>query len=173
MKTIEELLKKYYKGESNKEEEQILIKMLRNSNIGDFRTDKILFDYFDSRKKHEELTDNFDEKILNQIKASRISKSDYRQKIQKIINIAAILAVITSVVVFYYGNDENTRIQVTKQDYEAYLQTYLALSKASEYMNLVNVDLAKLEVVEEAFVKLEKINEIEYYQNYINNLLGE
>jgi len=175
MKTIDELLDKYYKGETSKAEEQILKDMLCETNSSKkYLEEKIMFEYYQSEHDKNELTDEFDTKILKTINSSNPIKVDFRRKFHRIINIAAIIAVAIGFYVFFQSDQTiDEQKQVSQEDYEGFVQTYNALAKASKYINQVDNNLAKLEVIDEAFEQLDKVTYVEYYNNYIYKVLGD
>ena len=173
MKKIDELLEKYFKGESSKEEEQILRNLLAEANSSDkYMNEKIMFEYFNSEKSRNEISEEFDEKILKAINSNNTISIDFRRKFHRIINIAAVIAMIIGIYFFFPYNNEQSA-QISQEDYEGYVETYNALAKASKYINQVNQNLAKLEVIDESLEQLDKMSYIEYYNNYVYKFLGD
>jgi hypothetical protein len=173
MKKIDELLEKYFKGESSMEEEQILMNLLAEANSSDkYINEKIMFEYFNSEKSRNDISDDFDEKILKAINSNNTIRVDFRRKLHRIINIAAVIAMIIGIYFFFPYNNEQSA-QISQEDYKGYVETYNALAKASKYINQVNQNLAKLEVIDESLEQLDKMSYVEYYNNYVYEFLGE
>lgn len=175
MKKIDELLEKYFRGESSKEEEQILRNLLAETNSSDkYINEKIMLEYFNSEKTRNDISEEFDEKILKTINPNNTIRFDFRKKFHRIINIAAVIAMIIGIYFFFPFSNSNERLtQISQEDYEGYIETYNALAKASNYINQVDKNLAKLEVIDEAFEQMDKMSYVEYYNNYVYKFLGD
>jgi len=179
MKNIDEILKKYYSGETSREEEQQLkdyFLLNKNSDSTRFAVEKQIFSFYNS-EKNIELQNDFDEKILNKVLVQKVSKLNFLKNniYYKIAGIAAVLSISIGLYFiinnsFLESNTYTQRITLTDDEKFALETTISALTLVSDYLNLAN---EKISIISTSFEAIEKVSYIETYNIYILNILGE
>lgn len=179
MKKINELLEKYYNGETSLDEESELKEFFNSNDIpADLSIHKAQFEFYESEGKKDELNSGFDEKIVNEILSRKVFRfSDYYNATWfRVAGIAAgFLLIFGLSFILYFSNPvgKDNQITLSAEDQFAYEQTIEALTKASKYINKANLELEKISIINESQEALEKVNYIEKYNKYILNLLGD
>lgn len=141
-KAIDQILEKYFTGESSLQEEKQLKSYFNHEEYGK-EYDEIapIFQYF-QKAEHHQLDEAFDEKILASISKSTQRKGQIRW--MKYSAIAASIAVVLSLGIWYINDiniNTNTATAINWDEYlvedeaEAIAQLQFALSKTSNAIN--------------------------------------
>ncbi len=88
----EELLKKYYKGETETEEEKLLRESIAEEN--EDSTEKEMFSYFSAMAK---VPENLENDLFEAVTETQIKRKTLRMQIYRIVSVAAVFAVVVSV----------------------------------------------------------------------------
>jgi|GEM_PF-4687430 len=183
MKDIKEILDRFYKGETTLEEESKLRELINNNQLriteekgtlpSELFLEKQLFDFYESEKEIE-LGDDFDEKLFDKISEKKVVKLNTKVK-SLIYRVSGIAAVLLVAIGFYliFNFKENQSKELTNEDKKTIEYTLDALTMMSDYINLANEHIGKLSIIEESFEKIHNATNIEEYNDYIFNILGE
>lgn len=88
----EELLKKYYKGETETEEEKLLRESIAEEN--EDSAEKEMFSYFSAMAK---VPENLENDLFEAVTETQIERKTLRMQIYRIVSVAAVFAVVVSV----------------------------------------------------------------------------
>jgi len=88
----EELLKKYYKGETETEEEKLLRESIAEEN--EDSAEKEMFSYFSAMAK---VPENLENDLFEAVTETQIKRKTLRMQIYRIVSVAAVFAVVVSV----------------------------------------------------------------------------
>ena len=88
----EELLKKYYKGETETEEEKLLRESIAEEN--EDSAEKEMFSYFSTMAK---VPENLENDLFEAVTETQIKRKTLRMQIYRIVSVAAVFAVVVSV----------------------------------------------------------------------------
>ena len=88
----EELLKKYYKGETETEEEKLLRESIAEEN--EDSAEKEMFSYFITMAK---VPENLENDLFETVTKTQIKRKTLRMQIYRIVSVAAVFAVVVSV----------------------------------------------------------------------------
>lgn len=88
----EELLKKYYKGETETEEEKLLRERIAEEN--EDSAEKVMFSYFGAMAK---VPENLENDLFEAVTETQIKRKTLRMQIYRIVSVAAVFAVVVSV----------------------------------------------------------------------------
>lgn len=88
----EELLKKYYKGETETEEEKLLWESIAEEN--EDSAEKEMFSYFSTMAK---VPENLENDLFEAVAQTQIKRKTLRMQIYRIASVAAVFAVVVSV----------------------------------------------------------------------------
>ncbi|OFX89102.1 MAG: hypothetical protein A2W99_02120 [Bacteroidetes bacterium GWF2_33_16] len=142
---IKSLLEKYYKGETNSEEERILFEYFSGQDIdSEFLADKEYFEFINTEVRQFSAVEDLSDSIWENIEKHEI-KSKYKEikfnKINKVILAiaASIIITVVSVTIIKYEfltNEKQTYFADTYDNPEsAYLEAKKALLMVSEMLN--------------------------------------
>ncbi len=163
---IDELINRYYDGETTPSEEKLLREHFDHKNVNS--AEKQIFNFFNSLKS-DTLTDDFDEKLLNRIlseekQSLKIEKLPKR-KYSHIVTIAAsfILIILLSWFAFYSPFETNKGIVI--DDTNLQIKHDIALEQAERALMMIagtfddaNDKLDKLEYINKSTKILEALN---------------
>ncbi len=88
----EELLKKYYNGETEADEEKILRENIAEEN--EDSAEKEMFSYFNTMAK---VPENLENDLFEVVTATQIKKKTQKMQIYRIVSVAAVFAVVVSI----------------------------------------------------------------------------
>lgn len=171
---IDELLEKYFAGETSLDEENVLKEYFNQPMISE-RYEKYVvhFRFIDSESK-EILSNDFDEVLYEKILKTKIYKTNLIYKIgYSIAAVAAVVAILIMAYVQYSSLPfKSLRLDYLSQDtYKdpelAYAETKKTLLYVSEKMNIGMNKLEKLSKFNKNINELEKISEFNKYQSMI------
>ena len=171
---IDELLEKYFSGETSLEEENALKHYFSQSETPEkYEKYKGLFNFIDA-ESNEILSEDFNEVLSEKMTRNKIYKSNLLFKISY--SIAAVAAAIAILIMAYvqYSSlpDKSLRLDFLSHDtYKdpnlAYAETKKTLLYVSEEMNKGMDKLEKLSKFHKSINELEKISDFNKYQSMI------
>ncbi|MCL5990646.1 MAG: hypothetical protein M1419_00905 [Bacteroidetes bacterium] len=171
---IDELLNKYFEGETSLKEENELKDFFIQSEIPEqYEKYAVHFKQIDSESK-EILSDDYDEALNWRIFETKIYKSNFINKIgYSIAAVAAVAAILIMAYVQYSSLPfKSLRLDYLSQDtYKdpeiAYAETKKTLLYVSSEMNKGMAQLEKLSTFDKSINELEKISDFNKYQSMI------
>ncbi|OGU15578.1 MAG: hypothetical protein A2X61_03275 [Ignavibacteria bacterium GWB2_35_12] len=171
---IDELIIKYFDGETSLEEENELKEFFNQSEIPE-RYEKFVshFKFIDTESK-EFLSDDFDDVVSKRITQTKIHKTNFIYKIgYGIAAVAAVIAILMMAYVQYSSLPfKSLRLDYLSQDtYKdpnlAYAETKKTLLYVSSEMNKGMAQLEKLSKFDKSINELEKLSDFNKYQSMI------
>jgi hypothetical protein len=177
MKNIDNIIEKYYNGETSEEEEKMLKEFFSMDSLDNKNNpiEKTLIDFYNSEKQII-LNSDFEDKLFNKINYNKIKSINPKKKyFIQITSIAAILVIVLAYYMITYYNDipgKNNKVTLTANDKITIEYTLDALTLMSDYINLANEQVSKLSIINDSFEKAQEATKFEDYNNFINNILG-
>lgn len=168
---IEDLIKRYFEGESTLEEEARLKVFLAQPDVpAQYRELQAMFSYFAEEQKEAE--PQFDvEAGLNaliDLESRKVSVKPIRRILAWAGSAAAVLVIAFGIYQFFV-KPETVVMDTYKDPQLAYLETKQALLKVSRVMNHSAKKLSYLSKIDESFGKMEKIKKIDKVVNSVKN----
>ena len=169
--TIEEILNRYFEGESTLEEETMLKEYFSHSDFpAEHRGMKELFQYFDEANREAipdlDISSHLDSVIENEWKKE--TRNRFRHVVAWVGSAAAVLVLTFGI--YQYMEKPETVIKDTYKDPKmAYLETRRALMMVSRTMNRNTANLKYLSKVDESFDQMKKVAEIDKVINSVKN----
>jgi hypothetical protein len=159
MKNMDELIRKYWKGTSEAEEEQILKKHFCETDNG--QIDDAFFSYLNDKRK-DKLTDpDFDKEILQLIKGKNDVKRSWFQKINW--KIAAAIILLLSLAAIYFNRQWKIKGSVVSSDQIVIIDTYedpqIAYEETKKALLLISSNLNKGKAYTTEFAKFNQSQE--------------
>ena len=159
---IENLLERYFDGNTSLEEEKILKEFFQGDDIPQHLVSlKESFNYFSQENTKDELDDSFDQKILSKINHFDISnkRQERRRTLYYISGVAASLLIIISI--FTNFNPFTNRLSETLENPEAaYLETRKALLFVSGALNRGVKPVENIAKFEDGIEQLSKVRSL-------------
>jgi hypothetical protein len=176
MKEIKDLIEKYYEGGTSLEEEKKLSDFFRKGDIPEeLQLYKTQFNFYESEKRYEPLSSDFDDKILDKITQKKIIIKEPQKPrfILKIVSIAASLIILISAYFIFYPENIKDDYSLTTQEQYELEQTLIALNKVSHYIEKADHELKKISIFKSSLQELDKLTYYEKYKKYFINILGD
>lgn len=160
LQRIEQLIEKYEKGETTADEEQLLKSFFLNEEVPlHLRNYKALFAYFESSKKEELISSDFDEKVLAAIQDRKTIPifNGSRKRLYFIASVAAGLLILFGLY-FRYGLNETSPDETFNDPMLAYAETKKILLKVSANMNAGVNEMKSIKEFNDGLSELEKVS---------------
>lgn len=174
MNEIEELLEKYFEGETSDAEENQLKDYFSQVEIPDkFKIYKKLFNFYASERKVKINNKKFDQKLIEKITFQKQSRNN--RNFYKIIAVAASLILIFGSYLYFKPNtpkQEKKKIVLTSNQKFAINKTIEVLEKVSQIMNRASLPLSNLKYINETNQELKKLNYYNKYNKLVSKYLG-
>lgn len=155
---INTLLKKYYDGETTREEEKLLrdkLKSIHQDN--DEQLLNIQFQVLDEMKK-DSLSLDFEQKLKNSLYAERtIKKSKMSYYLS---GVAAVIAIIAVSTMLFFSNGGDFDEDTYQDPQKAYNATKIALTAVSANLNKGLKEVSKVKRINTEITKVKNLNSI-------------
>jgi hypothetical protein len=143
----------------------------------DFQIEQIMFDFFES-ERNTGLDTEFDEKFILGISEQKVKNinSPLKTFYYRFASIAAMLLIAIGMYLLFFNKETETKkktLTLTEQEKITLEHTLDALTLMSDYMNLASEQMEKLSIINSSLETIKQATNIEDYNNYIFNILGE
>ncbi len=168
---INELLEKYFEGNTSQEEEMLLKEYFSKSDIpARYQYLKQMFQYFNEEKTKGNPDFNINAEIKCTIENQW--KNESRNKFNRIIKWSSSVAAIfiLAIGIYNYFNKPSVSVKDTFSDPDqAYIETKRALMYVSNCMNKNTSKLKYLAEIDKSYKKLNKLGEMDKIVNSLKN----
>lgn len=166
-KNIEELLEKFYEGETDEKEEAYLRKYFAENTDTEFGASADIFNFY-SLEKSRGLKDNFEFKLSAALQREEKKRGKTKKALYYFSAVAAI-ALITISSAFYYSN-ANSGLNITNENLSqnretAELETQKALAALGNALNKADESMEQLKYYNES---IEKVENLDIFNNESN-----
>lgn len=170
MNHIEELLDKYYNGETSTEEEKILRRFFSQQEIpGRFKADGELFRFF-MKERESELPGNLEERLIGTLSPSSVTEAPmaapggeelvkpvFRLRVFWMSGIAAAILILAGIFVDLRIRRHSPMIDTYKDPYLAYAEAKRVLYLVSDKMNEATKPLKNLDRIDEGVTYMQPV----------------
>ncbi len=135
-KKLDQLLEKYYKGDSTLEEEQILRQFFMNSNVPEgYEAEKMIFGYYSEEAGMVEPSVGFEERIMARVDEADNEKKarTRRNRIIPYISVAAGILILTGS--YFFFSQKSAPLDTYSDPRIAYAETMKVLLEVSNKLN--------------------------------------